>query len=131
VRRGDHLDAIALTLDRAARLRQQKKMTAADAAVISFSALLRPYQLDAQLGVEDSAMTPVRITTPVQRGSMTVVVSEGVVVDVVVGLVVVGQVHAAEGASAWRRAVGAVVLSEHAARTRTAPPKNSAFFQPM
>jgi hypothetical protein len=53
------------------------------------------------------------------------------VVDVVVGLVVVGQVHAAEGASAWRRAVGAVALSEHAASTRTAPPKNSAFFQPM
>ena len=54
-----------------------------------------------------------------------------VVVDVVVELVVVGQVHAAEGASAWRRAVGAVALSEHAASTRTAPPKNSAFFQPM
>lgn len=63
---------------------------------------------------------------------MTVfVVSEVVVVDGVVELVVVGQVHDAEGASAWRRAVGAVALSEHAASTRTAPPKNSAFFQPM
>lgn len=63
---------------------------------------------------------------------MTVVVSLLVVVDVVVVvLVVVGQVHAAEGASAWRRAVGDVALSEHAASTRTAPPKNSAFFQPM
>jgi hypothetical protein len=77
-------------------------------------------------------MIPVRITTPVQAGSMTGRVSLGalVVVDVVVGLVV-GQVHAAEGASAWRRAVGAVALSEHAASTRTAPPKKSAFFQPM
>ena len=63
---------------------------------------------------------------------MTVIVVSDVVVvvDVVVELVVV-QVHAAEGASAWRRAVGAVALSEHAASTRTAPPKNSAFFQPM
>jgi hypothetical protein len=96
------------------------------------STLLRPYQLDAQLDDEEaSAMTPVRITTPVQTGSMTGSESELVVVDVVVGLVVVGQVHAAEGASAWRRAVGDVALSEHAASTSTAPPKNSAFFQPM
>lgn len=76
-------------------------------------------------------MTPVRITTPVHTGSMTGSESLLVVVDVVVGLVVVGQVHAAEGASAWRRAVGDVALSEHAASTSTAPPKNSAFFQPM
>jgi hypothetical protein len=104
-----------------------------NAAVISFQTVLRPYQLDAQLvDVETSAITPVRMTTPVHRGSMTVVVSDvAVVVDVVVELVVVGQVHAAEGASAWRRAVGAVALSEHAASTRTAPPKKSAFFQPM
>jgi hypothetical protein len=109
-------------------------MTAAERGGHFLSTLFRPYQLDAQLvDVEASAITPVRITTPVHRGSMTVfVVSDVVVVvDIVVELVVVGQVHAAEGASAWRRAVGAVALSEHAASTRTAPPKNSAFFQPM
>jgi hypothetical protein len=92
------------------------------------------YQLDAQLVDDvDASSNPVRITTPVQTGSITVpVVSDVVgVVDVVVETSVVGQVHAAEGASAGRRAVGAVALSEHAASTRTAPPKNSAFFQPM
>lgn len=125
-----HLDAIArLTL----RCYEQKKWPP-EGGHFPFSTVIpAAYQLDAQLVDEEiEPSKPVRMTTPVQTGSMTLVVSLAVVVDVVVGvLVVVGQVHAAEGASAWRRAVGDVALSEHAASTRTAPPKNSAFFQPM
>jgi len=57
-----------------------------------------------------------------------------VIVSVVLPPVVVdvGKPHAAvAGALVWRSAVGAVALSEHAASTRTAPPKKRAFFQPM
>lgn len=58
-------------------------------------------------------------------GVGTKVVPLVVVVDV-------GRPHAAvAGALIWRIADGAVALSEHAASTSTAPPKNRAFFQPM
>lgn len=104
-------------------------MTAAVAAAVICHLSCQTQKVVAQVLVEvESASAPVRITMPVQS-PMT---GSGVlVVSLVVVTVPVGASFSEAAPLDWRSALGDVALSEHAASTRTAPPKNNAFFQPI